>query len=84
MNECIARASAGPQKCLWLATMKHEYFARYGFHAMSRYRLPISVLFAKLLLVFDQPIARWLPALFGRHTFMRWSPPPPEKDATRA
>ena len=54
----------------WLTTSKPGYFARLGFEPMSRWDLPVSVLLAKLRQVFTQPLARWLPALFGRFTFM--------------
>ena len=56
---------------LWLGTAKPGYFARFGFTRMSRWRLPIRLLLHKLRLVFRQPVARWLPAIFGRHVFMR-------------
>jgi hypothetical protein len=55
----------------WLATAKPSYFARFGFQPISRFQLPIRVLWTKLRLIFQQPPARWLPALLGRHTFMR-------------
>ena len=71
MRACLARAAEGGVQLLWLATAKPAYFARFGFHAFSRWRLGPRVLLYKLLLVLQQPIARWLPALFGRHTFMR-------------
>ena len=70
MRECIARAQA--TRCLWLATQKPDYFARFGFAPMSKWRLPFGVLVAKLLRLVEQPPRRWLPALFGRHTFMRF------------
>src|SRR5262249_58547055 len=70
MEKCKERAVAGRLKLLWLATVKPEYFVRYSFRPISRWSLPTSVLLRKLPLVFQQPIRRWLPALFGRHTFM--------------
>jgi len=63
-----ARAHGSVQS--WLTTSKPGYFARLGFEPMSRWDLPVSVLLAKLRQVFTQPLARWLPALFGRFTFM--------------
>lgn len=55
---------------LWLATMKPEYFSRYGFQPVSRWGSPASALLRKLRQTLRQPSGRWLPALFGRHTFM--------------
>jgi len=68
---CIARARGRGATLIWLATAKPAYFARFGFQPMSRLRLPTGVLVTKLRLVFGQRAARWLPALFGRHTIMR-------------
>src|SRR5262249_36696401 len=72
VRACIARASEQGVRFLWLATAKPGYFARFDFHPISRWSLPLRVLLHKLRLVFQQPLGRWLPALFGRHTFMRW------------
>ena len=75
MRACVERAlEKGPRDrlFLWLATAKPGYFGRFGFSALSRFRLPTSVLLTKFFLVFQQPVGRWLPALFGRHTFMRY------------
>jgi amino-acid N-acetyltransferase len=78
VKACIERAVAierhADRRFLWLATAKPDYFARFRFRATSRFRLPIAVLWTKFLLVFQQPFARWLPALVGRHTFMRFTP----------
>jgi amino-acid N-acetyltransferase len=71
MTACIARSAEHGTIFLWLATAKPDYFARYGFQRISKWRLPLRVVFRKLRLIFDQPVRRWLPALFGRHTFMR-------------
>jgi N-acetylglutamate synthase-like GNAT family acetyltransferase len=71
MQSCldeVNRTNAGA--VVWLATAKPEYFARFGFHPLSRFRLPASVLWTKFRLIFQQPPSRWLPALLGRHTFM--------------
>jgi N-acetylglutamate synthase-like GNAT family acetyltransferase len=56
---------------LWLATIKPEYFSRYGFQPISRWELPASALIRKLGQTFEQPGRRWFHALWGRHTFMR-------------
>jgi len=71
MQKCKERALANQLTCLWLATVKPEYFRRYSFYPASRWALPTSVLLRKLHLVFQQPVSRWIPALFGRHTFMK-------------
>jgi len=71
MRACIERASTRGARVVWLATGKPSYFARFGFVRMSKWRLPLGVLLGKLRLIFEQPARRWLPALFGRHTFMR-------------
>ena len=71
MQACQQHARAGGFRHLWLATVKPGYFSRYGFQPISRWELPASVLLRKLRQTFQQPAARWQPALFGRHTFMR-------------
>jgi amino-acid N-acetyltransferase len=71
MRACIDRAATHGVRVVWLATAKPSYFARFGFVRMSKWRLPLRVLLGKLRLIFEQPVRRWLPALFGRHTFMR-------------
>lgn len=71
MRACMSRAAAAGATFLWLATQKPAYFARYGFERMSKWRLPPHVVARKLRLIFEQPARRWLPAMFGRHTFMR-------------
>lgn len=71
MQKCKERALANQLICLWLATVKPQYFCRYSFYPVSRWTLPTSVLLRKLRLVFQQPVSRWIPALFGRHTFMK-------------
>ena len=55
---------------LWLATSKPDFFSRYGFKPISRWELPSSVLLRQFRKTLRQPIARILPALFGRYTFM--------------
>lgn len=65
----VARSQGIPH--LWLATVKPEYFNRYGFQVISRWELPAATLLRKLRQTFRQPVERWLPALSGRHTFMR-------------
>jgi len=71
MQKCKERAVADKLTCLWLATIKPEYFRRYSFRQVSRWSLPASVLLRKFRQVFRQPVQRWIPVLFGRHTFMR-------------
>jgi amino-acid N-acetyltransferase len=71
MNACRERAETRGLRFLWLATIKPEYFSRYGFKAISRWELPAAVLLRKFGQTFQQPVGRWLPALFGRHTFMK-------------
>lgn len=72
MTRCIDSAMSRDAPLLWLATAKPGYFARYGFEPMSKWKLPLEVLLHKLRLVFQQPVSRWLPALAGRHTFMKF------------
>jgi len=71
MRMCIDSARSQGIHLLWLATSKPDYFSRYGFGPFSKWELPADVLLHKLRLVFQQPAARWLSALAGRHTFMR-------------
>jgi amino-acid N-acetyltransferase len=70
MRACQERARESEIDQLWLATIKPEYFARYGFEPITRWHLPASVLLRKLRQTFSQSCARWVPALGGRHTFM--------------
>jgi amino-acid N-acetyltransferase len=69
MRACLDRAANA--EVVWLATAKPEYFAHYGFKPFSRWGLSMRTLLRKLGLIFEQPVGRWVPALFGRHTFMR-------------
>jgi len=71
MRKCKEQAAVVQVAHLWLATIKPEYFRRYSFRPISRWRLPASVLLRKLAQVFQQPIQRWVPVLLGRHTFMK-------------
>jgi len=71
MIRCIDSLIRQNARLLWLATAKPTYFSRFGFEAMSKWRLPLEVLRHKFFLVFQQPVSRWLPALLGRHTFMK-------------
>ncbi len=70
IQECKRRAIANRIAHLWLATVKPAYFSGFSFRPMSRWHLPMPVLVRKVRLVFQQPVPRWAPALFGRHTFM--------------
>ena len=67
--ECLAWA--GSPRTLWLSTRKPDYFGRYGFRPVTKWSLPFGVLLAKVPLVFDQPVARWLPSM-RRSQFMRF------------
>jgi amino-acid N-acetyltransferase len=70
INACERAAVESGVRTVWLATVKPKYFCRFGFRAMTRSELPAAVLLRKLGLVFEQPVTRWLGAIFGRHTFM--------------
>lgn len=70
LAECTRRAQQRGGERLFLATLKPAYFARFGYTVISQWRLPASVLLAKLGQVFRQPVATWLPTLFGHFTFM--------------
>jgi N-acetylglutamate synthase-like GNAT family acetyltransferase len=71
MQACKQRTESAGVQHLWLATVKPAYFQRYGFQVISRWELPAATLQRKLRQTFQQPVTRWLPALFGKHTFMR-------------
>ncbi|MGD0917212.1 MAG: GNAT family N-acetyltransferase [Thermodesulfobacteriota bacterium] len=71
MTRCIDSVISQNAHLLWLATAKPSYFSRFGFEPMSKWELPLEVLRHKFFLVFQQPVLRWLPALIGRHTFMK-------------
>lgn len=71
VEACLQRAADERIATIWLATIKPEYFARYGFQPMKRWELPPSVLWRKFIQTFEQPASRWLKTLGGRHTFMR-------------
>lgn len=71
----VSRAARDGLSRLWLGTAKPGYFARFGFRPISRWSLPAVVLVRKLRLVLQQPVRRWLPALFGRHRFMAMAVP---------
>lgn len=73
MEACQERARSSGIREVWLATIKPEYFSRYGFQPISRWDLPASVLLRKLRQTVQQPFARWLPTLAGKHAFMRWT-----------
>lgn len=70
VEACTARAHERRVARLWLATLKPAYFARFGYRAVSRWRLPPTVLLGKLALVVRQPPDRWRNALLGREVFM--------------
>lgn len=68
---CQQRAKQSGIRYLWLATLKPEYFSRYGFQPISQWDVPLRALLRKLPQTFRQPVGRWIPALFGKYTFMR-------------
>lgn len=70
VEACERRARSQGVARLWLATLKPEYFARFGYRRISRWRLPAPVLLAKLALVVRQPPDRWRNALLGHEVFM--------------
>jgi len=70
LQACQQRARADGFRHVWLATVKPGYFSRHGFQPICRWKLPAPVLLRKLRQTIQQPVGRWLPALFGRHTFM--------------
>ncbi len=74
MKAAIERARTLTAGRIWLGTAKPEWFARHGFEPMSRWVLPLVVLIGKIQRVAQQPLRRWLPAVFGRHVFMTLSP----------
>jgi len=71
MQACRERARSYGVHHLWLATVKPAYFTRSGFQPISRWQLPAAVLLRKLRQTLHQPVARWLPALRGKYTFMK-------------
>jgi len=73
---CEARAAELGIATVCLATVKASYFARFGYAAGSRWAFLLraagpGVALNKLGAVFSQPPGRWVPALLGRHTWMR-------------
>ncbi|WP_067540323.1 GNAT family N-acetyltransferase [Nocardia crassostreae] len=75
MQACLTKAAESGAAFVWLATAKPAYFARYDFRPISKWTLPPRVVLRKFRLVFEQPARRWVPALRGRHTFMRLPTP---------
>lgn len=72
ITKCIDNAVFNNINLLWLATSKPGYFSRYKFQPISKWSLPANIIFHKFKLVFRQPVKRWIPAFFGRHTFMKY------------
>lgn len=70
VRACVSQAAAASLNKVWLATLKPEYFARFGFEPFSRWQIPLRFMFPKIKSVFAQPPDRWLPAFFGSYTFM--------------
>lgn len=71
MGECLGRARAAGHRCVWLATLKPEYFGRFGFRRISRWSLPPYALLSLLLPLLRQPMDRWWNALRGTEIFMQ-------------
>lgn len=71
IQNCKERAIIWELTHLWLATVKPSFFRRYSFRPMSRWSLPSAALLRKLRQAVKQPVHRWVPAVFGRHTFMK-------------
>jgi amino-acid N-acetyltransferase len=70
-RQCVEESLSRNVRTLWLATRKPGFFARLGFLEISKWELPLSVLLSKVPSVFQQQPSRWLPSIFGRHTFMK-------------
>ena len=70
VQACVQSAAAAQLHKVWLATLKPEYFARFGFVPFSRWQIPLRFMFPKIKSVFAQPPDRWLPAFFGSYSFM--------------
>ncbi len=68
----LAWARAAGNRQVYLATMKPEYFARFGFQRLRRRDVPLRVLLAVILPVFGQPLDRWKVALRQGEIFMRY------------
>lgn len=68
--DCLRRAPSRGFEKTFLATNKPAFFARFGFHPVSRRKLPARVLLTELRRVFRQEPRIWLPALAGYHTFL--------------
>jgi N-acetylglutamate synthase-like GNAT family acetyltransferase len=69
-RQCIQIARERNVAHVWLATVKPDYFSRFGFVPFVRWRLPVAVLLYKLRQVLQQPAGRWLPAILGEFAFM--------------
>jgi amino-acid N-acetyltransferase len=70
VSGCLERACEAGVSAVFLATTKPSYFARLGFEPITKWRLPWLILLRELRRVLAQPLARWLPAILGRHQFM--------------
>lgn len=56
-------------------TTKPDWVARFGGVPVSRWSLPLPVLWHKLRVALGQSPRRWLPFVFRSQTFMEWRPP---------
>jgi len=73
LKAAIDEAREYKSEIIWLGSRKTSYFEQFGFCPFSRWDLPVTVLLEKLRLVLQQPIRRWIPAIFGGHVFMKWT-----------
>jgi amino-acid N-acetyltransferase len=71
IEECLRRARAAGHRCVWLATLKPDYFGRFGFRRVSRWSLPAYAVLSLLKPLLHQPINRWWNTLRGAEIFMQ-------------
>jgi amino-acid N-acetyltransferase len=71
IEECLRRARTSGHRRIWLATLKPDYFGRFGFRRISRWSLPARALLSLLLPLIRQPMDRWWNALRGAEIFMQ-------------
>jgi amino-acid N-acetyltransferase len=70
-EECLRRARGAGHRCVWLATLKPEYFGRFGFRRISRWSLPAYALLSLLRPLVRQPVDRWWNTVRGAEVFMQ-------------
>ncbi len=83
MRGCEDLARARSIQRLWLATLKPEYFARFGYRRFSKWQLPAKVLGRKLGLIFTLPAGQWLRELLAPFAFMEKDVGPPAAGVRR-